>query len=130
MKLQKLDLGFTADKSLMAVQSVNGGEGINFVVHPTYTCTTLLLIAAFSKGSWWTLAYNWDQLRSLATILRLSFVVELPDGRIRRRHVDISGKVAVDTERDIIEGPGIPLTIRPRASGGEEPTQEVPAVES
>ena len=25
---------------------------------------TLLLTAAFSKGSWWTLAYNWDQLRS------------------------------------------------------------------
>ena len=37
---QKLDLGFTVDNSLMAVQSVHGGEGINFVVHPTYYVAT------------------------------------------------------------------------------------------
>ena len=37
---QKLDLGFTVDNSLMAVQSVHGGEGINFVVHPTYHVAT------------------------------------------------------------------------------------------
>ena len=37
---------------------------IDIIVSALIIILLLLLTAAFSKGSWWTLAYNWDQLRS------------------------------------------------------------------